>query len=277
MHGAVYMFPMESTVGDLVASPFAPRLLLIIVASLIVSSLSFLDSLSCRIVTTKVATAIMSSADHPPHPLAQSPTQLIVPSPSRGSGTIHDTQLPSPSPKKPPPSSSTADSSTHSNNNLLGLGLPTTVAAPSVLAAYPHLGHYIYNLLSAAASPPRATTLAAAPSHHPLSVSSSGESSASDEDESGGDKDDEEVRQKTPKKQTTDGAQGVNKDALVKQIVRLLDDEEEEEVKDLLRPHMGDSGKVRLSRVYCVTSGSRKAGRYTHGPGLPGLYASAKR
>lgn len=69
-----------------------------------------------------------------------------------------------------------------------------------------------------------------------MSVSSSGESD--DEDEEGKEKN----GQAEGKKQ--DGIEQADKDFVVKRIVELLDNEEEEEVKEVLKPYMGDMGKV---------------------------------
>ncbi len=120
-----------------------------------------------------------------------------------------------------------------STSSFLGLGFPSTSTpsqASSVLSAFPHLGHYIFNLLASyPTSPPRAA------SQHPLSVSSSGS-------------DDElELEQRTPQKRRESTQYGIDREGLVRKIVELLDNEEEEEVKDLLRPHMGELGKVSTS------------------------------
>ena len=125
--------------------------------------------------------------------------------------------------------------------NILGLGLPD-LATPSkpmtILNTYPHLGHYIHTIIaSAQVSPPRGPSGTGPGPHqqqHPLSVSSSGESDDEDSDKG----------KEAVKKQ--DARNAVDRDALVKQIVDLLDNEEEEQVKDLLRPYLGDLGKVSL-------------------------------
>lgn len=115
--------------------------------------------------------------------------------------------------------------------NLLGLGL-TPSQSPSVLIAYPHLGHYIFNLLaSIQASPSRGAT------QHPLSVSSSGSDDEVDASEA-------EFEQKTPKRNGERKSNGLDRDGLVRRMVDLLDNEEEDEVKDLLKPHMGHLAKV---------------------------------
>ena len=117
-------------------------------------------------------------------------------------------------------------------SNSLGLGLPPSLTSgqnPSVLTTYPHLGHYIFNLLaSIQTSPPRGAV-----SQHPLSVSSSG-----------GDEDGE-AEQRTPqKKRDGPGESSGDRGDLVRKVVVMLDNEEGEEVKDLLKPHMGELGKV---------------------------------
>ena len=125
--------------------------------------------------------------------------------------------------------------STRFKPNSLGLGLPSTQTPakdPFILTIYPHLGHYIYNLLASVQTSPSRLGSAG---QHPLSVSSSG----SDDDSL-------QVAQMTPQKQR-DAPKSrtiVDKEALVRKIAGLLDNEEEEEVKGLLRPHMGSLGKV---------------------------------
>lgn len=153
-------------------------------------------------------------------------------------GTDHQTPPPplnpdlrSPSPKRP-----------SASNNLLGLGVASNTTQ-SVISTHPHLAYYVFNLLSTyIASPPRAAPV------HPLSVSSSGESDGSDEDEAG-DTNGKEVppEHQTPKKGRFSGTAGpppIDKEALVRQIVDLLDNEEEEQVKDVLKPYMGELAKV---------------------------------
>jgi len=145
----------------------------------------------------------------------------------------------------PPPFIRSPSPKKHTSN-VLGLGIPPTPINTSVLTTYPHLGHYIYNLLqSISSSPPRISSGSASSGlHHPLSVSSSGESDGSDEDEVGN------GGQKTPKKKNGNGNGTVaiggagEKEILVRDIVELLDNEEEEEVKERLRPYLGDLAKV---------------------------------
>lgn len=130
----------------------------------------------------------------------------------------------------------------------------TTAPTASALASFPHLGHYVFNLLATvSASPPRA-------SQHPLSVSSSGESDGSDEDSSTG-KSTPALSNKlndappppssgtsrwsqTPSRQVSYSKPAVDKDAVVRQIVGLLDSEQEDEVKEVLRPLLGEVGQV---------------------------------
>jgi hypothetical protein len=109
----------------------------------------------------------------------------------------------------------------------------------TILTEYPHLGHYVYGLIANAHnSPPRTNGLGANGSglQHPLSVSSSGES----DDEDGDDEDQAKKDLKTKKQEA--GDQG-DRDFVVKRIVELLDNDEEEEIKELLKPYMGDLAK----------------------------------
>ena len=119
-----------------------------------------------------------------------------------------------------------------------------TPASESTLITYPNLAHYIYDLLaSISVSPTRASSLKA-PSHHPLSVSSSG---GSDEEDTHDDDEDTTIHQ-TPRK-ITQSIDPEAKDGLVRRIVVLLDQDEEEAVKDVLRPHMGDLANVPISVI----------------------------
>ena len=70
-----------------------------------------------------------------------------------------------------------------------------------------------------------------------MSVSSSGESDDEDED------DDDQAKKDLKKKKEDAGDQG-DRDFVVKRIVELLDNDEEEEIKELLKPYMGDLAKV---------------------------------
>ena len=156
---------------------------------------------------------------------------------------------------------SSTDPSSSTSGTLDGVVLSGNMSSPttgkagvtptnsSVLGTYPHLAHYIFNLLSSVApSPPRSSH---AGNHHPLSISSSGESDEEDETngKDTGDEDHTAVlgeaghEQKTPRKSNGD-ASGPDKEALVMQIVERLDNDEEDEVKELLKVHMGDLGKV---------------------------------
>lgn len=123
-----------------------------------------------------------------------------------------------------------------------------TPTSESVLTTYPHLGHYIFTLLaSIQTSPPRS-------SQHPLSVSSSSESDEErsppeSRDENDGSVKDEDGEPRVssasaPVSRRVSKADPVDKDGLVRRVVELLDEEMEEEVKEVLKPHMGDLGKV---------------------------------
>lgn len=152
------------------------------------------------------------------------------------SSSTHSSEIRSPSPKK-------ANGQT---TNFLGLGLPPTTTAQPVVVEFPHLAHYVFSLLATSqASPPRQ-----APAH-PLSVSSSGESDGSDEETPNGERTVElGGEQQTPRKdkgEHVNGSNGsVDKEGLVRRIVELLDNEEEEQVKEVLRPLMGDLAKVSI-------------------------------
>jgi hypothetical protein len=164
----------------------------------------------------------------------------------------------SPSPKK--------------HSNILGLGIPPTPNNPSVLTTYPHLGHYIYNLLQSLNSSPPRNTLSG--SHHPLSVSSSGESD--------GERSEEEVelnggsKQKSSKSAKPTSSEGGDKDELVRDIVGLLDNEEEEEVKERLKPYMGALAKVCVRPALAFIAHTC-SGRDPHGSGLLRLHAQEAR
>lgn len=137
-----------------------------------------------------------------------------------------------------------------------------TPTPPATLTAHPHLAHYIHSLLNNVHFPPPRSAL----SQHPLSVSSSGGSDGSDSD------DDHHgnvsnVSQSGSEAASTSGASGVTKSSqetgvtrsdygtarkattaekeeLVKKIVELLDNDQEEEIKGTLKPYMGELGKV---------------------------------
>jgi hypothetical protein len=139
------------------------------------------------------------------------------------------------------------------HSNILGLGGSSkAMHSPAVTTTYPHLAHYIFNLLAnIQLSPPHGA--------HPLSVSSSGESDGSD-DEAEVDlrrlriegQDGQRTPQRKQNKSTGHAEVGtVDREALVRSIVQLLDNEQEEEVKDVLRPYMGDMGKVSMD-LYTV-------------------------
>ncbi|OCF32391.1 hypothetical protein I316_05816 [Kwoniella heveanensis BCC8398] len=190
----------------------------------------------------------------------------IITTSSSGSNTpvtLDNAALRSPSPRKPV--------------NFIGLGVPSlppalSSASPAptpsiVLATYPHLAHYLFSLLqNVQFSPtkpgqPVSSSSSSSMNQHPLSMSSSGESDEEDETfqsgTSAGDlassSESESVSavQQTPKKQRYakiegGGISGVERDNLVKQIVDLLDNEEEEKVKDVLKPHMGELAKDEI-------------------------------
>ena len=137
-------------------------------------------------------------------------------------------------------------------------------ATLSVLSTYPHLAHYIFNLLSSITPSPSRSALGI-PAHHPLSISSSGDDSDEEDedglgdggrkgsngespsDAEGEDHTDTMNDQKTPKKSTGDtNGFSPDREALVKQIVDHLDNDEEDEVKEALKVFMGDLGKVSL-------------------------------
>ncbi|KAL7421040.1 hypothetical protein Q5752_003924 [Cryptotrichosporon argae] len=133
-------------------------------------------------------------------------------------------ELRSPSPKK--------------HGSLLGLGSvgapgaallaaaaaqgPGSSQAParSVTETHPHVAHYVLSLLQTSHSSP--------PRHHPLSVSSSGESDDEERGEDGA------------------GLSAAEKEVLVRQVIEMLDNEQEEEVKELLKAHMGELGSDEI-------------------------------
>ncbi|WRT69252.1 uncharacterized protein IL334_006236 [Kwoniella shivajii] len=178
--------------------------------------------------------------------------------------------LRSPSPRKPVnflsglgvPSSQIINSST-TNSNAISISPAPTPTPSLTLSIYPHLAHYIFNLLSNVnTSPTKHTSSTNVQSQHPLSVSSSSESddespsppissSSSSALASNNDDDDDEdhLSLQTPKKQRKSDTltiSGVERDNLIKKIVDLLDNEEEEKVKDVLKPHMGDLAKDEI-------------------------------
>lgn len=178
------------------------------------------------------------------------------------------------------PDTRSSSPSKRQTTNVLGLGLPdlATPAKPmTILSEYPHLGHYVYGLIANSHnSPPRTNGLGTNGSglQHPLSVSSSGESD--DEDENDGD----EVNGtgKGAKKEKQDAKDQVDRDSVVKRIVELLDNEEEEEIKELLKPYMGDLAKVsEQHRARSVSMEADQPGRCAHGASMLGLHASKTR
>lgn len=137
-----------------------------------------------------------------------------------------------------------------------------TPTPQTTLTTHPHLAHYIHSLLNNVHFPPPRSAL----SQHPLSVSSSGGSNDSDsDDEHRGNV--SNVSQSGSEAASTSGASGVTKSSqegglaksddgssrkattaekeeLVKKIVELLDNDQEEEIKGTLKPYMGELGKV---------------------------------
>lgn len=136
----------------------------------------------------------------------------------------------------------------------------------SVLETNPHLAHYIFKLVLSNQS----TSRAPSGTQHPLSVSSSGESD--DEDDNNGgegaestttasttepsdtassadESDATKLRNNTsngrPPPPVTTGPSREEREELVRKIIDLLDNDQEEDVKDLLRGPMGELGKVR--------------------------------
>jgi hypothetical protein len=138
---------------------------------------------------------------------------------------------------------------------------------------FPHLAHYITTLLASVHQP-------SPPRQHPLSVSSSGESdedtppggrSRDEEQTSNGNghagadtKSDSGVSAVTStstssttgdrKVSGTEKSKDVDKAGLVRQIVELLDNEEEEKIKDVLKPLLGELANVRSPLTACVAS-----------------------
>ena len=125
---------------------------------------------------------------------------------------------------------------TSSRADSLGQAPTPPRPATSVLSAYPHLGHYIFNLLANLPSPSRAPSQ----THHPLSVSSSSES---DDDEPATKTLDNE--HKTPQKAEGPSVGSTSeKEGLVRRVVELLDREDEDGVKMALQGVLGELGKV---------------------------------
>ncbi|WVO17660.1 hypothetical protein L204_105357 [Cryptococcus depauperatus] len=162
---------------------------------------------------------------------------------------------------------------------------PSTAPTPTpttVLSSHPHLGHYIFSLLNNAHFPPPRSTLG----QHPLSVSSSGESDGEESDE---DQDQGNVSQSGSEaasatstasnatKASQDEGSGkrltlVEKEELVRKIVDLLDNEQEEEVKVTLRPYMGELGKDEaLMDQVCLECMHKRKGDAESLPYVPHL------
>ncbi|ODN75768.1 hypothetical protein L202_05777 [Cryptococcus amylolentus CBS 6039] len=141
---------------------------------------------------------------------------------------------------------------------------PTPTATTNVLSAHPHLGHYIFSLLNKAYfPPPRSAVGDGKPEKekekHPLSHSSGGSDDGSDDGANASadmDNEDGDVSQSeseaasqtsTATKSSEEGgskkATSAEKEELVKRIVDLLDNEQEDELKVVLKPYMGELGK----------------------------------
>lgn len=196
----------------------------------------------------------MTSAAPPPDPTASAVDR------SNSDATVTVTTASASSAGVESKTSSGASSPTkRATTNVLGLGLPE-LATPSkpmtILSSYPHLGHYVHNLVAQASaaqasSPPKSGT---GPGHqHPLSVSSSGESDDEDSDGKEQNKKGQDGQAQSTEGEKQDNNDQLDRDALVKKIVDLLDNEEEEEVKALLKPYMGDLAKVRFCSYLRIT------------------------
>ncbi|TXT09125.1 hypothetical protein VHUM_02599 [Vanrija humicola] len=122
----------------------------------------------------------------------------------------------------------------------------------SVLETNPHLSHYVFKLVLSNQSASRAPS----GTQHPLSVSSSGESD--DDDDGGGEEPSDtassadESDAAKPRNNTSNGRptpavvpgpSREEREELVRKIIDLLDNDQEEDVKDLLRGAMGELGK----------------------------------
>ncbi|CAK9781819.1 hypothetical protein CC85DRAFT_281423 [Cutaneotrichosporon oleaginosum] len=128
----------------------------------------------------------------------------------------------------------------------------------SVLETNPHLAHYVFKLVQTnAALQPRAQPTAGG--QHPLSVSSSGESD--EEDDAANDDAHNDAASADESKLSTSSGSGSSaiangrppvvptreeREELVRKIITLLDNEEEEDIKDLLREPMGELGKDEI-------------------------------
>lgn len=134
------------------------------------------------------------------------------------------------------------------------------IGDPSVLDTNPHLAHYLFKMLVTSVATRNAS------GQHPLSVSSSGESDSDDDDHrhhtdghsehnEAASSADEDGQPKPPRSNTSSngnrptGPTREEKEDIVRKIIDLLDNEQEEDVKDLLRSPMGDLGKVSGSPV----------------------------
>lgn len=141
-----------------------------------------------------------------------------------------------------------------------------TTPSPSVLETNPHLAHYIFKLVQTNASlQPR--TASTTTGQHPLSVSSSGESDDEDDadnqdtahaDGASSTSTDDEAKAPSASSVSSStlapnangnrgpppGPSREEREELVRKVIALLDNEQEEDVKDLLRDPMGELGKV---------------------------------
>lgn len=141
----------------------------------------------------------------------------------------------------------------------------------SALETNPHLAQYIFKLVLSNAQLTAAAAAGTSGRHmsgqHPLSVSSSGESDDEDEndadeerfqhssndDASSADEDGSTSGSSNQDKSSNGhrrppplplGPSREEREELVRKVIDLLDNEQEEDVKDLLRTHMGEMGNV---------------------------------
>lgn len=137
-----------------------------------------------------------------------------------------------------------------------------TMGGMSVLETNPHLAHYIFKLIQSSSTlQPRAAQTAGG--QHPLSVSSSGESDEEDDADtpdhphadgaslSSTDDDGKALSTSLGSSSSANGLRALpsgpsreEREELVRKIISLLDNEQEEDIKDLLREPMGELGKV---------------------------------
>ncbi|EIW67044.1 hypothetical protein TREMEDRAFT_45481 [Tremella mesenterica DSM 1558] len=183
----------------------------------------------------------------------------------------------------------TISSELASTSNMLGLGVPPPSPSPSpspasstsglkpttsVFTTYPHLSYYLHNLLlSLENSPPRKGA------QHPLSVSSSGESDdetthhPTQESSQGVENPNRSsMTLQTPRPNVTRAVGNKEKEELVRRVVELLDNDQEEILKELLRPYLGTLGKdeVLLEQV-CLDCMHRRRDDVENVPYAPHL------